>query len=69
MPTDESRPTDTAGATPGALSTREHLIPETPEAFDNRYGPPRSLASGGMGKEGVRPTYMITRAILEKIFK
>jgi hypothetical protein len=37
-------------------------------ASDNPLKSGQTLASGSMGKEGVRPTYMITRAILEQIF-
>ncbi len=37
-------------------------------ASDNPLTTGHTLAAGGMGKEGVRPTYMITKAILEKIF-
>ncbi len=36
-------------------------------ASDNPLVSGQTLASGGMGREGVRPTYMITRVILEKI--
>ena len=28
----------------------------------------QTLASGSLGREGIRPTYMITKAILKKIF-
>ncbi|MCP4137218.1 MAG: hypothetical protein GY754_39985 [bacterium] len=37
-------------------------------ASDNPIISGQTLASGGLGDEGVRPTYMITRVILEKIF-
>ncbi len=36
-------------------------------ASDNPLRSGQTLASGSMGREGVRPTYMITRVILEKI--
>ncbi len=36
-------------------------------ASDNPLISGQTLASGSMGKEGVRPTYMITKIILEKI--
>jgi hypothetical protein len=36
-------------------------------ASDNPLVSGQTLASGSMGKEGVRPTYMITKIILEKI--
>ncbi len=36
-------------------------------ASDNPLSSGQTLASGGMGDEGIRPTYMITRTILEKI--
>ncbi len=38
-------------------------------ASDNPLVTGNTLAAGAMGKEGVKPTYMITKAILEKIFK
>jgi len=38
-------------------------------ASDNPLATGNTLAAGAMGKEGVKPTYMITKAILEKIFK
>ncbi|MBW2633672.1 MAG: hypothetical protein JRE14_06015 [Deltaproteobacteria bacterium] len=37
-------------------------------ASDNPLATGHTLAAGAMGKEGVRPTYMITKAILDKIF-
>lgn len=67
MSNDGSRPTDTSGATAGALSTREHLIPETPEAFDNRYGPPRPLASGGMGEIQLVRDFRVGRDVAMKV--
>ncbi len=36
-------------------------------ASDNPLISGQTLASGGMGAEGIRPTYMITKVILEKI--
>jgi len=36
-------------------------------ASDNPLKSGQTLASGGMGDEGIRPTYMITRVIVEKI--
>lgn len=36
-------------------------------ASDNPLVSGQTLASGGMGAEGIRPTYMITKVILEKI--
>jgi len=36
-------------------------------ASDNPLHSGQTLASGSMGEEGIRPTYMITKAILEKI--
>ena len=38
-------------------------------ASDNPLATGNTLAAGAMGKEGVKPTYMITKAILEQIFK
>ena len=35
---------------------------------DNPIRSGQTLAAGPMGIEGIRPTYMITKAILEKIF-
>lgn len=37
-------------------------------ASDNPLATGNTLAAGAMGKEGVKPTYMISKAILEKIF-
>jgi len=37
-------------------------------ASDNPLLSGQTLASGSMGEEGIRPTYMITKVILEKIF-
>ncbi len=37
-------------------------------ASDNPLVSGQTLASGSMGAEGIRPTYMITKIILEKIF-
>lgn len=38
-------------------------------ASDNPLVGGQTLASGSMGKEGIRPTYMITKVILEKILR
>jgi len=37
-------------------------------ASDNPLETGGTLASGGLGTSGVRPTYLITRKILEQIF-
>jgi hypothetical protein len=37
-------------------------------ASDNPLKSGQTLASGPLGTEGIRPTYMITKAILQKIF-
>jgi hypothetical protein len=37
-------------------------------ASDNPMKSGQTLAAGPMGREGIRPTYMITKAILEKIW-
>ena len=37
-------------------------------ASDNPLTTGHTLAAGAMGKEGVKPTYMITKTIIEKIF-
>ncbi len=37
-------------------------------ASDNPLASGQTLAAGEMGAEGVRPTYMVTKVILEKIF-
>jgi hypothetical protein len=37
-------------------------------ASDNPIRSGQTLAAGPMGIEGIRPTYMITKVILEKIF-
>jgi hypothetical protein len=37
-------------------------------ASDNPLSTDQTLASGPMGEAGIRPTYMITKVILEKIF-
>ncbi len=37
-------------------------------ASDNPLVSSQTLASGGLAREGIRPTYMIAKAILEKIF-
>ncbi len=38
-------------------------------ASDNPIKSGQTLAAGPMGIEGIRPTYMITKVILEKIFQ
>ncbi len=38
-------------------------------ASDNPLVVGETLASGEMGEEGIKPTYMVTKVILEKIFK
>jgi hypothetical protein len=38
-------------------------------ASDNPLISGQTLSSGGMGEEGIKPTYMITKIILEKIFR
>ncbi|MEA1968319.1 MAG: hypothetical protein U9N77_08870 [Thermodesulfobacteriota bacterium] len=38
-------------------------------ASDNPLMTGNTLAAGAMGEEGIKPTYMITKVILEKIFK
>ncbi|RLC01808.1 MAG: hypothetical protein DRH90_15380 [Deltaproteobacteria bacterium] len=38
-------------------------------ASDNPLATGNTLAAGTMGKEGIKPAYMITKAILEKIFR
>jgi hypothetical protein len=38
-------------------------------ASDNPLKSGQTLAAGALGKEGIRPTYMITKAILEKILR
>jgi hypothetical protein len=37
-------------------------------ASDNPLETGSTLASGGLGNEGVKPTYLVTKKILEKIF-
>ena len=55
-----------------AAVIREH-IPEDVKvlyayyASDNPLVSGETLASGEMGDAGVKPTYMVTRAILEKV--
>jgi hypothetical protein len=36
-------------------------------ALDNPLMSGETLASGSLGTEGIKPTYMITKAIIEKI--
>ena len=38
-------------------------------ASDNPLHSGQTLAYGSMGKEGIRPTYLITRVILDKVFR
>ncbi len=38
-------------------------------ASDNPLQTGHTLAAGAMGKEGIKPTYMITKVLLEKIFQ
>jgi hypothetical protein len=38
-------------------------------ASDNPLASGQTLAAGEMGAEGIRPTYMVTKVILEKIFR
>jgi len=37
-------------------------------ASDNPLASGQTLAAGEMGEEGIRPTYMVTKVILEKLF-
>jgi len=41
---------------------------KTGYASDNPLVSGQTLAAGEMGPEGIRPTYMVTKVILEKIF-
>lgn len=55
-----------------AAMIRGHISPEVKVRYayyasDNPLLSGETLASGGMGLEGIRPTYMITKVILEKI--
>ncbi len=57
-----------------AAIIRKHISPEIKlryayYASDNPLISGQTLAYGGMGKEGIKPTYLITKVILEKIFK
>ncbi|MCP4346557.1 MAG: hypothetical protein GY795_13650 [Desulfobacterales bacterium] len=57
-----------------AAITRKHIsgdikIRYAYYASDNPLISGQTLASGSMGNEGIRPTYMITKVILEKILK
>ena len=56
-----------------AAIVREHISKEVKVRYayyasDNPLKSGQTLASGALGMEGIRPTYMITKAILEKIF-
>ena len=55
-----------------AAIIRGHISPEIKVRYayyasDNPLVSGQTLASGPMGNEGIRPTYLITRVILEKI--
>jgi len=55
-----------------AAIVREHISKDIKlryayYASDNPLKSGQTLAAGPLGKEGIRPTYMITKAILEKI--
>jgi hypothetical protein len=55
-----------------AAIVREHISKDVKVRYayyasDNPLKSGQTLASGGLGQEGIRPTYMITKAILEKI--
>ena len=55
-----------------AAIVREHISKDVKVRYayyasDNPLKSGQTLASGALGREGIRPTYMITRAILEKI--
>ena len=57
----------------GAAIIKEHIprdvkIRYAYYASDNPLVSGQTLAAGEMGAEGVRPTYMVTKVILEKIF-
>lgn len=56
----------------GAATIRGHISRDVKVRYayyasDNPLVSGQTLASGSMGQEGIRPTYMITRVILEKI--
>jgi hypothetical protein len=56
-----------------AAIVREHISKDVKVRYayyasDNPLKSGQTLASGPLGREGIRPTYMITKAILEKIF-
>ena len=55
-----------------AAIVREHISKEVKVRYayyasDNPLKSGQTLAAGPLGKEGIRPTYMITKAIVEKI--
>jgi len=47
---------------------KEHIIKKPYYASDNPLETGSTLASGGLGTTGVKPTYLITRKILEQLF-
>jgi len=56
-----------------AAIIRRHIRPDVKVRYayyasDNPLVSGQTLAAGGMGREGIKPTYTITRVILEKIF-
>jgi len=56
-----------------AAIVRGHIPPDVKVRYayyasDNPVVSGQTLASGGLGEEGIRPTYMITKVIVEKIF-
>lgn len=56
-----------------AAMIRKHIHPGVKVRYayyasDNPLVSGQTLAYGGMGKEGIKPTYLITKIILEKIF-
>lgn len=57
-----------------AAIVREHIPKDVKVRYayyasDNPLKSGQTLAAGPLGKEGIRPTYMITKVILEKIFR
>lgn len=53
---------------------RGHVLPDVQTGYayyasDNPLVSGQTLASGGMGTEGIKPTYMITKIFIEKILK
>jgi hypothetical protein len=49
--------------------TRDVKVRYAYYASDNPLQSGQTLAAGAMGEEGIKPTYMITKVILEKIFE